>query len=214
MDVGTQLREARQARGVTLEQVAASTKVSRQTLDHIDHNRFNRLPGGILTKGYLRAYAAQVGLNPEQIVRSYLVQCFGETGENLPLVPPRPMEVESHSGRSLAIGIMAVVIIALVASNRRSAEPPAMISSMDAEQLQGTSGSPSTRAAASPGAVAAPEDSAELEIEFRATGPCWVSATADGQLVVYRLLQDGDRELLTAREELVLRVGDPQTFEY
>ncbi|MBI4477385.1 MAG: DUF4115 domain-containing protein [Acidobacteria bacterium] len=89
-----------------------------------------------------------------------------------------------------------------------------MISSMDTETLQGTSGSPSTRAAASPGPVSAPEDSAELEIEFRATGPCWVSATADGQLVVYRLLQDGDRELVTAREELVLRVGDPQAFEY
>ncbi len=41
-----------------------------------------------------------------------------------------------------------------------------------------------------------------------------MSATADDQVVLYRLLKSGDRVVATARERLVLRVGDPETFEY
>lgn len=82
MDVGTRLREARHRRGLTLDDITASTKVSRHTLDHIEHNRFSRLPGGILTRGYLRAYAAEVGLDPEPIVSDYL--CVLKTPYALP----------------------------------------------------------------------------------------------------------------------------------
>jgi cytoskeletal protein RodZ len=35
---------------MTLDDIAAATKVSKPTLDHIEHNRFDRLAGGILTE--------------------------------------------------------------------------------------------------------------------------------------------------------------------
>jgi hypothetical protein len=53
-----------------------------------------------------------------------------------------------------------------------------------------------------------------LDLEIHPTGDCWVSAEADGRLVVYRLLHRGDRVTVIAREELILRVGDPEMFAY
>jgi hypothetical protein len=50
-----------------------------------------------------------------------------------------------------------------------------------------------------------------LRIELTATGPCWVSATADRESALSRLLQAGERHELSAKDELVLRVGDPST---
>jgi hypothetical protein len=51
-----------------------------------------------------------------------------------------------------------------------------------------------------------------LTIELKATGPCWVSASADRSHVLSRLLQSGETETIAAQDEFVLRVGDPSTI--
>ena len=56
---------ARQRRRVTLHQVADFTKIPVRTLEIIEQDDFGRLPGGIITRGYLRSFAAAVGQNPE-----------------------------------------------------------------------------------------------------------------------------------------------------
>lgn len=108
MDVGTQLRDARERRGLTLDAVISATNVSRSILEHIEQNRFDRLPGGILTKGHLRAYARAVGLAPERVVADYIAQCFGSAGEELPLQPPPPVE---PGGPTLTLRHIIVMVL-------------------------------------------------------------------------------------------------------
>jgi hypothetical protein len=57
-------------------------------------------------------------------------------------------------------------------------------------------------------------DEPGLTREIQPTGACWLSVMADGPLVVHRLLRSGERVTVVAREELVLRVGDPPAFAY
>jgi hypothetical protein len=56
-----------------------------------------------------------------------------------------------------------------------------------------------------PPAASAPAD---LTVTLEAAHPAWVSATADGERVIFRTLQPGEREVLRATREIVLRVGD------
>jgi cytoskeleton protein RodZ len=70
--VGGQLRQARQQANVTLERIAARTKIRLRFLEAIDADDFDRLPDGVVRRGHLRAYAREVGLDPEQIVDCYL----------------------------------------------------------------------------------------------------------------------------------------------
>lgn len=84
MEIGTYLRECRERRDITLHQIAASTKLSSTTLQLIERNAFDHLPGSIFTKGYLRAYAAEVGVDPEEVVNA-VRRCPGRikiTGSN------------------------------------------------------------------------------------------------------------------------------------
>ena len=69
-------------------------------------------------------------------------------------------------------------------------------------------------AASSPGATDATAAMAAdaLRIELTATGPSWVSASADRAAAANRLMQAGERQAIDARDELVLRVGDPGTL--
>jgi cytoskeletal protein RodZ len=73
-DVGTTLREARKRRGCTLQDISSATNISIRLLDGIERGDLARVPGGIFMRAHLRAYATQVGLNPEHIVTEYLAQ--------------------------------------------------------------------------------------------------------------------------------------------
>ena len=74
MDIGKHLHVNRVDRGITLGQIAQSTKLSTTTLQYIERNDFGRLPGGIFIRGYLRAFATAVGVNAADVVRAYVDQ--------------------------------------------------------------------------------------------------------------------------------------------
>jgi cytoskeleton protein RodZ len=213
MDIGKHLREARELRGMTLHQVADSTKLSATTLRCIERNEFNRLPGGIFAKGHLRAYAAEVGVEPDEVVHEYLSQCPAAT-EELRFVREVPAVEHAHAGRHLLL-TLAGIVVALVAYGLihesvewpdspppKQGEPPASIESV----VTGTSGSRRL--------TATDRDEPDLGLDIQPAGACWLSAMADGRVVIYRLLQRGERVTIGARHELVLRVGDPSVFAY
>jgi transcriptional regulator with XRE-family HTH domain len=63
------LRRARQARGLTLQDVAAVTKLSPRVLNRIELGDFEALPAGVMGRAHVRAYARAVGLDPDDVVK-------------------------------------------------------------------------------------------------------------------------------------------------
>lgn len=61
--VGAQLRAAREARGLTLDQVAADTRISRRYLQHLEAGEFEELAGKTYAIGFAKTYAKTVGLH-------------------------------------------------------------------------------------------------------------------------------------------------------
>ena len=90
MDVGTELRKGRERSGISLAAVAAATKIGVANLQAIERGDFARLPGGVFTRGFLRAYAREVGLDPEETVQHYLSQ----------ITPPQPAQPSSSDARN------------------------------------------------------------------------------------------------------------------
>ena len=52
--------------------IADRTKIPVQTLEALERDDVSRLPGGIFLRSFVRAYAAEVGLDPEQAVRRFV----------------------------------------------------------------------------------------------------------------------------------------------
>jgi cytoskeleton protein RodZ len=73
-DFGSRMRHAREQRGVSLRQIADATKISVSQLEALERNDISRLPGGIFSRAFVRSYAAEVGVDPEQTVRDFLSQ--------------------------------------------------------------------------------------------------------------------------------------------
>src|SRR4029077_16909532 len=71
MDVGGELRQARTARKLSLSDIANRTKINQSILRAIEENRFDRVPGGLFARGYLRAFAKERNLDTEKVVTKY-----------------------------------------------------------------------------------------------------------------------------------------------
>ena len=69
--LGQFLKEQRQARDVSLEEIAAATKIVPRYLEALEADRLSSMPGGFFIKGIIRSYAKAVGLDPEELLGRY-----------------------------------------------------------------------------------------------------------------------------------------------
>jgi cytoskeletal protein RodZ len=69
---GDKLRHQRERRGLSLDAISSTTKISTRMLCAIEEEHFEQLPGGVFNKGFVRAYARHVGLDEEETVGEYL----------------------------------------------------------------------------------------------------------------------------------------------
>ena len=77
---GEELRRERELRSISLREVAEATKVNVRYLEAIERNQFDQLPGGVFNRGFVRAYAEFIGVDPEAMVNAYLLEEQSKAG--------------------------------------------------------------------------------------------------------------------------------------
>lgn len=115
-DFGLALRTTREAAGRSLRDVADATKLGVRTLDALEKNQIDRLPPGIFRRAVVRAYAKEVGLDPEMTLRVFLTRhpdALPPPGA--PQGPIADLPVGSRSWPPFMVtGLAVFVILALV----------------------------------------------------------------------------------------------------
>src|SRR5262245_30563049 len=84
---GTNLREQREERKVSLEDISAKTKIKVGLLEGLEADDLSRWPQGIFRRAYIRAYAQAIGLDPDTVLQQFLA-LYPEPAEEQPLVAP------------------------------------------------------------------------------------------------------------------------------
>lgn len=107
-----ELREARQAKGLTLEELAAATKISLKVLKAMETGDFEVLPQTYI-KGFLRTYAREVGLDAAAIVKAFEAQ--KEAAAEIFLHPPRIEKKTSRRSPWLFVGSVVGLCLILFA---------------------------------------------------------------------------------------------------
>ena len=83
----------RQQRGISLETIAASTKLGVRQLEAIESGDFSKLPGGIYNTNYIRQYARAIEFDETDLLAFYRKTCE-------PLNPPQAGAQQSSSRTS------------------------------------------------------------------------------------------------------------------
>lgn len=113
-DFGARLREAREARGVSLREIANATKIAIGVLEAIERNDFSKLPGGIFSRAFVRAYAQEVGLDPDEAVAEFLAALPADSPSARLHAPPRIVDqdeaVFESRQRMAMVGLKLVLV--------------------------------------------------------------------------------------------------------
>jgi len=94
---GDRLRREREMRGITLDEITESTKISRRHLEALESEHFDQLPGGVFNKGFVRAYARFLGLDEDQAVADY----SAASNEKAEPENKFPLEIHEQPNREL-----------------------------------------------------------------------------------------------------------------
>ena len=116
-DFGGKLRQAREGRGLSLRQIAVTTKISVSALEALERNDVSKLPGGIFSRSFVRSYAAEIGLDPDTIVQEFLDRFQDEpAAPRTPVVriPPEEIEFERNKRRMAMAFLVAIVVMLIV----------------------------------------------------------------------------------------------------
>jgi cytoskeleton protein RodZ len=217
MDLGTDLRTAREHAGLSLPDLATRTRIPQRTLRAIEENDFNNIPPGLFARSFIRTYAREVGVDPDEAVAQYrsmtepVVDPIDEPEREVvdQRIPWRSLLPDlSEFGQRWGYALIgAALLIGLIAVNRDASpdeQPEAVAAETPPPRAEGTA-DPATPVATTGGGI---------QIQMRAQAPCWVRAVVDGQLAFARLMQPGETETLSGQRDITLRIGDPAALSY
>jgi cytoskeleton protein RodZ len=230
-DFGRTLREARERRGLSLRQIASATKISLITLEALERNDIARLPGGIFSRAFVRSYALEVGLDPEQTIQEFIGQ-FPQ--DSVTAGHPATGQVEDHeaveSDRRMAATFLRLIFVsipvaAIVAYFATAGRRAAVVRQVFGVHASEPAAAPKPVATPPPAAAEAADTDAPVLVDREAIAPdppavdslvvqvkavqrSWVSAIVDGQRAVQRVFQPGDEQTLNVRRDIVLTAGD------
>lgn len=222
--VGAQLRAARERAGLTLEEISARTKVKVPFLAALERGQIDALPPGPFARGFARAYAIEVGLDPNSVLERLTplaatppaasgepavwpevtwgrVTVWVAVAAIILLVLALVLRGEDHSGREIDIGNSTGTAGKRATAGQKAApRQPEALPAGDARRAQPAAG--------------ATTPAAPITFDLHAVGEVWVEAVADTRRIAYELLAPCERRTFRAERVLALRIGDAAAIEY
>jgi len=249
VDFGAYLRQAREKRGISLQQVSVTTKISARVLDALERNDPSKLPGAIFSRAFVRSYAREVGLEPEQAVANFVAAFPEESGaEDMPSASTAEDAETFESRRRVATTLVRLLVISLVvvvlgliyvatwgskakpapgvsqpgavhpvrppAATQQATPAPAIQPEAAAGVPEEATAPPSRSTPPQPDVTAsglvdsAVGQAAPLVVGIVASDLCWLSVTVDGNRLLARNLQAGERLEYQVRTGVTMIVGN------
>lgn len=225
---GENLRRERELRGITLPELANATKVGLRHLQSLEKDQFDRLPGGVFSRGFVRSVARYMNLDETHWVAEF-ARASREPPEVLArLLPPPGKQAKTAHHRGVWSFALLVVVFAVGAylvhevREQRAAEaaqpaPPLHSAAQSPSALEGDAAAGPAESApvparlpskgtASGGAAAATPLVLALQIDI--LDQAWVKVTVDGEPAHQALMESGESRSFRGTDRIEVLTGN------
>jgi len=205
--VGERLRAAREEKKMTLEDIAAQTRIPQRHLESLETSSWDKLPAPTYTIGFARSYATAVGLDRSEISAQLRTEMGGSRPPTAAAEVFEPADPARTMPKWLVIGaVAAVVLLVLVMTwlNKRSLDEPADVNAAAAEAPAPTP----------PAASQAPAPAPQQVVTVAATQPVWLQINEKGGAILYSAMMAPGQSFTvppTATAPL-LKTGKPEAL--
>ncbi|MEM9904489.1 MAG: RodZ domain-containing protein [Cyanobacteria bacterium P01_D01_bin.44] len=211
LEIGHVLRQARQARGLSLDEVAQNTLIRQRLLAAIEVAEMAELPEPIYIRGLIRRYAEALGLDGETLSSQFftrpIISVGGSAWKNSAAAQLRPLHLYSIYLLLIIASVTGLSYLLKLNAPETTAQP--ILDRAEIEQLrprQDLSAQPASAPAAPEEAPAKPKSPVEVSVQF--TQQSWVRIVADGKVEFEGILQQGDTRDWSAQQSVTIRAGN------
>jgi cytoskeleton protein RodZ len=210
--IGTRLRAAREARGLTILQAAEKLHVDARILEALEGEDFASLGAAVYARGHLRRYAELIGEAPAELQALYPAS-VSATGPDLTRVPH--LAAATHSARLVTLALLVLLgfaiagvlwwVLSLPVAKPRLVSTTGTVADPSAAQLMTAMANASGRAA--PGSTGAAAGEAQLDVKFY--GVSWAQVTdASGRRLFEGLNAPDSTRTLSGTPPLRVIIGN------
>jgi cytoskeletal protein RodZ len=109
--VGRTLRKQRESKAMSLAEVARVTRIPLTTVEAVERDQFDDLPGDVFVRGFLRSIAIAVGSKPTEILARYTQSRRTEMTTPVPVA--NPVQATREGNRRFGVAIACVLLLIL-----------------------------------------------------------------------------------------------------
>lgn len=209
---GQELKKERELRGISLKEIADTTKINIRYLRALEEDKFDMLPGKFFIKSIIKSYAGYIGLEEETILDHFHHTLRLKTKkkeeqaeeEELPTEVPRKFKLFFRIAGYFIIIITALVIVIFLIRSRNSVsvdEHTLTTELISSEKL------PSTL-------INMLNPYKRMVLEMRFHQKTWIKILSDGKLYFTGLKYPGERLSVTADDAFLIHIGNAGGFTY
>jgi cytoskeletal protein RodZ len=207
---GERLRAAREEKGLSLDDIAAQTRIPQRHLESIETAEWENLPAPTYTVGFAKSYASAVGLDRTEIGDQLREEMGGQRFANAHSEVIEAADPARTMPKWLVVGaVIAVIVLVLLMTwvNSRSLEQPGTVSNNAATVTP-------EAAAPAPAAAPQPAPAAGQPVVLTATAPVWFQVSEKGGASLFSgMLQPGQTYAVPASATApVLKTGKPEAL--
>jgi cytoskeletal protein RodZ len=212
--VGERLKAAREEKGLSLEDIAAQTRIPQRHLESIENAEWDKLPAPTYTVGFAKSYASAVGLDRTEIGDQLREEMGGQRFASSQSEVIEAADPARTMPKWLVISaVVAVILLVVIMSilNRRSLEPSGEASSnAPAAAATAPAATPAQQRPAAP----APAAVAQGPVVLTAVAPAWIRVTDQGKTLYEGVLQPGQTyQVPQTAVAPLLRAGAPEALK-
>jgi len=207
--VGERLRAAREAKGLSLDDVATQTRIPRRHLESVENSEWDRLPAPTYTIGFAKSYASAVDLDRTEIGEDLRSEMGGSRAPTTSADVFEPADPARTMPRWLVLAAIIAVILVIVVMSWLSNR--SLHDDNDVQQPAATAAASPTPAQNAP--AAAPQAAPQGPVVITATAPAWLRVTDQGKKLYEATMQPGQTWQVPATAVApLLRVGAPEAI--
>lgn len=209
--IGERLRQSREAKGITLDEVASQTRIPIRHLQHIEREEWDALPATTYCVGFAKAYANAIGLDGPEVARE-LRDRLGGTRTRAPAPEyyeqADPARVPPKSTLVIVAIVLVVFVIGYLVWRSTAVEEP---TTPGVEMSVPETAAPQPQA--QPVQPQSPQAMAGQPVTLVATEEVWLRISDGGASIFQGILQPGQRFAIPpTAQRPVLRTGRPQVL--